>query len=180
MKTSTKPPDTIQYGFKRISRANLLEPDEHPAYPSRLRGEKWVQACLKPQLEPGVPKEIAFMFEVARSSMVYGQFFLPLASLAVEQGYRVLEAGARLRCQQLGLLPEKPGKSKTVPQIGFAELVNALHGDDKIASSDLDTWKAMVSLRNRFSHPTTQIIQRRHDTAESLADQASLLNRLFK
>ena len=104
--------DNIQYGFKQISPANLLEHDDHPSYPSRLRGNKWVRECLKPQLESSVPDEVAFLFEVARGAMVYEIFFLPLSSLATEQGFRVLEAGARQRCNQLGLLKKKSDKTK--------------------------------------------------------------------
>lgn len=44
-------------GFKQILLENLLEPDEHPSYPSRLRGDKWVRECLKPQLDSNVPVE---------------------------------------------------------------------------------------------------------------------------
>ena len=112
-----KPGEVIQYGFKRISSANLLEHDIHLSYPSRLRGEKWVQACLKPQLEPCVPEEIAFLFEVARGSLVCGMFFLPLASLASEQCYRVLETGARKRCVQLGLLEKRRGKDEKLQDV---------------------------------------------------------------
>src|SRR5689334_10516617 len=89
MNPPLKSAQAIQYGFKQISRTNLLKHDEHPAYPSRLKSEKWVEACLKPRLAPTVPDEVAFLFEVARGSMVYGMFFLPLASLATEQSFRV-------------------------------------------------------------------------------------------
>jgi hypothetical protein len=71
MKSSAaKKTDGSEFGFKRISHSNLLEPDEHPSYSSRLRGEKWVQACLKLQLDSNVPRVVAFMVEVARGSMV--------------------------------------------------------------------------------------------------------------
>lgn len=69
-------------GFKQIRPENLLEPDEHPSYPSRLRGNKWVLTCLKPRLDSNVPVEVAFLFEVARGAMIYGMYFLPLAGLA--------------------------------------------------------------------------------------------------
>ena len=66
MTSASKARDTIGYGFKQISPANLLKEDNHPAHPSGLRGEQWVRACLKPQLKSTVPEEIAFLFEVAR------------------------------------------------------------------------------------------------------------------
>lgn len=180
MKRPTKAADKIQYGFKRISPTNLWKHDEHPSYPSRLRGEKWVRACLKPQLESSVPEETAFLFEVARGSMVYGMFFLPLASLAAEQCYRVLEAGARHRCKQLGLLRAKRGKEKVLPETPFADLVTALRQAGKIPDDDWHAWKTLPFLRNQFSHPTSQTIRSRQDTAGQLAYTSELLNRLFK
>jgi hypothetical protein len=150
-------------GFKQITLENLLKPDDHPSYPSRLRGDKWVLACLKPLLDPSVPVEVAFLFEAARGSLVYGMYFLPLAALATEQGFRVLEAGARHRCKQ-----------------PFMDLVAALQKAGKIPEGDMDAWKAMVYLRNRSSHPTAQDIRPRDKGIEQLAYIAELLNRLFK
>ena len=60
MRTRVEAADSIQYGFKRISLANLLKHDDHPSYRSDLRGDKWVRECLKPQLEPSVPDEVAW------------------------------------------------------------------------------------------------------------------------
>jgi hypothetical protein len=178
--TATKNADTIQYGFKRISPANLLKEDNHPAYPSGPTHEHWVQACLKPQLESTVPEEIAFLFEVARGSMAYGRFFLPLASLAIEQTYRVLEAAARYRCKQLCLLKPKPGKAKALPVISFAEVVAALQKAGRIPPADLDAWSTIPFSRNRCSHPTSQTILSRRSAAALLAYNCQLLNRLFQ
>ena len=180
MKAPIKSVEQIHYGFKKISSANLLEHDEHPAYPSRLSDEKWVQACLKPRLGPSVPDEIEFLFEVARGSMVYGMFFLPLASLATEQSFRVLEAGARVRCKQLGLIKTKSGKKKVLPDSSFADVVEELKRVGQIPDHDSDAWKSMVFLRNTFSHHTSQTIRARHDAVGQLAFIAELLNRLFK
>ncbi len=175
-----KTTDKIQYGFKRISAANLLEPEDHPSYPSRLRGEKWVRECLKPQLNPGVPEEVAFLFETARGAMVYGLYFLPLATLAAEEGFRVLEAGARHRCRQLGLGKKKSGKPDVFSDKPYLELVKALGKAGEISKDDLPIWKCMVTLRNRFSHPTSATIRKRHEAMEQLAYIAELLNRLFQ
>jgi hypothetical protein len=159
--------------------ANLLEHDERLAYPSRLKGEKWVQACLKPELAPSVPEEIAFLFEVARGSMVYGMFFLPLAALAAEQSFRVLEAGARVRYKQLGLVKAKSVKSKPLPEISFAVVVDQLKVTGAISEKDSVHWKSMVFLRNYFSHHSSQTIRERHGALDQLAFVAKLLNRLF-
>jgi hypothetical protein len=169
------PTDRIQYGFKRISVANLTEHDEHPSYPSGLQGDQWVKKCMKPKLKPIVPDEIAFLFEVARGSMVYGMFFLPLASLATEQCFRVLEAGARLRCIQLKLIPT----DKASPHKSFPELVEALQKAGKIPAADRKKWNVMIELRNRFSHHTSQTIRARHEAIEQLEYVVELLNRLY-
>jgi hypothetical protein len=171
---------TIQYGFKRISAENVKKLDHQTPHRSRLRGAKWVQACLKPQLESCVPKEVAFLYEVARGSMVYGMFFQPLASLAAEQCYRVLEAGARHRCAQLGLAEKKRPKPKVLPDTPFADLVKALKRASKIPDCDSDAWTTMPFLRNRFCHPTSQTIQSADSAVGVLAYTADLLNRLFE
>jgi hypothetical protein len=181
MTSPVKPVDRIQHGFKKVSWANILEPDDHRSYPSGLRGAQWVRACWQPRLEPGMPEDIAFLFEVARGSMIYGLYFLPLAALATEQSLRVLEAGARHRYEQLGLCRKPPGrKRKLLPDISYAEVVAALHKAGAIADKDVDTWKSMVHLRNRFSHPTSQAIHKRHEALGQLGYVAELLNRLFK
>ena len=166
--------------FKKISSANLLNPDEHPSYPSRLRGDKWVRECLKPRLDSTVPDEVAFLFETARGSMIYAMYFLPLAALATEQGFRVLEAGARHRCKQLGLLKKKSAKPNAFPDSHFVDLVAALQKAGKLPKGDVAAWKSMVSLRNLYSHPTCQYIRKRHEAIAQLAYIAELLNRLFK
>jgi hypothetical protein len=180
MKTRAEVTETIQYGFKRITPGNLREHDDHPSYPSRLRGEKWVRECLKPQLDPGVPEEVAFLFEVARGSMVYGLYFLPLAALATEEGFRVLEAGVRHRCKQLSLGKRKSGKPHAFPDKPYLDLVVALYKAGKIPMDDLHIWKSMVFLRNNFSHRTSASIRARHEAISQLSFIAELLNRLFK
>jgi len=169
-----------QYGFKQIRPVNLLQPDDHPAYPSPLHGEKWVKECLKPQLNPNVAKEVAFLFEVARGSMIYGMYYLPLAALATEEGFRVLEAGVRHRCKQLGLGKNKSGKPHAFPDKPYLNLVKTLHKAGKIPKNDLRIWESMICLRNNVSHRTAASIRARHEAIAQLAFIAELLNRLFK
>lgn len=168
------------YGFKQITSVNLLQHDDHPSYPSPLRSEKWVKECLKPRLNPNVPEELAFLFEVARGSMIYGMYYLPLAALATEEGFRVLEAGVRHRCKQLGLGKKKSSKPHAFPDKPYLDLVTALHKAGKIPKNDLGIWKSMVVLRNNFSHRAAASIRARHEAIAQLAYIAELLNRLFK
>jgi hypothetical protein len=179
MISKPKPP-TIQYGFKQITLENILVEDSHPSYPTKLKGNKWVLECLKPKLESNVPEEVAFLFEMARGSMIYGLYFLPLATIATEQGFRVLEAGARYRCKQLGLLKEKANhKKKTSDYVPFADLVSKLNDADVIPAKDLNIWKSMVFLRNSHSHGETSIRDRKGAMGQ-LSYIADLLNQLFK
>jgi len=139
-----------------------------------------LQDCMKPQLEPCVPEEIAFLYEVARGSMVYGMYFQPIASLATEQLYRVLEAGARHRCEQLGLLKKKSVKKKVLPDTSFVEIVGALKQARIIPDCDSDSWEMMPWQRNRSSHPKSQIIHSDLYPVEMAAYAADMLNRIFK
>jgi len=50
----------------------------------------------------------------------------------------------------------------------------------RIPKGDLAAWKSMVFLRNRSSHPTSQVIRTRDEAVRQLAYVADLLNRLFK
>jgi len=98
MKTAT----SLHYGFKRISVASWQEPD----LPNTFFGyvsDSWVEAHLKHQLGSQVPADLAALFEVARGAMIYSWFFYPLATLGTEQCSRVLEAGVRIRCKNLGV-----------------------------------------------------------------------------
>jgi hypothetical protein len=177
----TKTANPVKYPFKRISLANVLELDDQPSHLFRRPNkQKWVEACNKPKLESCVPQEIAFLYETTRGAMVYGMFFQPIASLAAEQCYRVLEAGARQLCDRLGLLPRKSGKGKDLPQFSFADTFVALDKAGKIPEQDRDPWKRIQFLRNRYSHPKSQIIQSDGSPQRTLAYTAELLNRLFK
>ncbi len=50
-----------------------------------LNGGDWVKKILRPALSKKTPKDVAYLFEVARGSMCYGFYFYPLFSMASEQ-----------------------------------------------------------------------------------------------
>ncbi len=174
------PDDSIQYGFKRISPANWKEMDEIIQFPSPVTDEIWVRACLKPQLESSVPENIAALFEVVRGSMVYGWFFYPLITLATEQCHRVVEAGARLRCEQLGLATKRVGKDGKSLDMKFADIVQSLVNAGAISRSDQPRWNSVRKLRNRSSHPARQTILSPGMALSIVEIAATFLNRLFK
>jgi hypothetical protein len=135
------------YGFKRITAANWQEPDV-PRLFGRMTAEAWIEAHLTPQLSPKVPKEIAALFEVARGSMIYGWFFYPLLTLASEQCYRVLEAAARHRCAQAGILLKRTNKKGQAADTSFANNIKALVQSGVLPADDTRRWEASRTLRN--------------------------------
>jgi len=168
-----------QHGFKQISLANVLEFDDQPSHLFRRPNkEKWVQDCLEPKLESWVPVEIGFMYETVRGSMVYGMFFQPLASLAAEQCYRVLEAGARLRAENVGLARKQ--SDKVLPESSFIGILATLKEAGRISEKEYEGWLRIPFLRNSYSHPKLQRIQKSGEPVKTLAYTAQLLNRLFQ
>ena len=175
-----KPTKPVDYGFKRITMANWNETDDIIQFPSPVRDETWVKACLKPETNSAVPKKITAMFEVARGSMIYGWFFYPLITLAAEQCHRVLEAGARTRCEQLGLPTKIPKKKGGLRDAIFSELIKSLAKHGAIFQRDLPRWGATRHLRNSASHPSRQTILSPGMAISCLESSVELLNQLFK
>jgi hypothetical protein len=174
-----KTDESIHHGFKRITVSNWKNADEILQFPYIVPDEIWVNACLKPVLSSSVPKEIVALFEVARGSMIYGWFFYPLITLASEQFTRVLEAGARSRCKELGMPTELPRKNGKMRDANFSELIDNLFRAGKISLESLERWQAARGLRNGSSHPSSQSIicgDMALSTARSTVD---LLNQLF-
>ena len=171
--------DPTPYGFKRITLANWKRMDEIIQFPSPVTEEHWVKACLTTQMGSSVPEEIAALFEVARGSMIYGWFFYPVISLATEQCFRVLEAGARARCDQLGLATQRKKKNGEASEIGFSALINALEKAGHIDQPMRQKWDAILFLRNDACHPKRQTILPPGDALKTLAVTADFLNRLF-
>ena len=82
-----------KFGFKEININNWLEPDDAlrgfvrispDGQPHTMTGDEYLQFILEPKLHSSVPSEVQGLFEVARGVMVYGYFFYPLYTLAVE------------------------------------------------------------------------------------------------
>jgi hypothetical protein len=96
--------------FKRMTPENWKTGDDIFHWPQPIAEDKWVKACLGPQLKPIVPQDIRELFEVARGSMIYGWFYYPLITLAKEQFARIMETAARERCRQLGIAPARINK----------------------------------------------------------------------
>jgi hypothetical protein len=168
------------YGFKKITVSNWKWADEILQWPYIVPEEVWVTACLKPELDAAVPEEIHEIFEVARGSLIYGWFFYPLITLAAEQTHRVLEAGARERCRQLGLLTNTRTRSGIAREKSFSEIIANLATSKVLTKTDLVRWQAARRLRNAASHPARQSILSTDMAISCLKSTVELLNRLFK
>jgi hypothetical protein len=154
--------------FRRISPGNWLQADL-PRYFPGSRPDEWVTAMLVPRLEPQVPREIVQLFEAARGAMIYSWFFYPLATLAVEQNHRIMEAAAKLRAAQVG----RPAKR-------LADAILSLQSVGIITAENFGKWEATRKSRNSSSHPERQEIWDPGMAAEIFRSSADLINRLFQ
>lgn len=137
---------------------------------SIMSAEDWAVSILKPKLAKTVPIEILKLFEVARGSMVYGYFFYPLFTLALEQLLCVAEAAVSDKCKQIGAR-----KSANT----FQKKVAYLREANVLSEREYTQWDALRKLRNIASHPDEQTILPPGVTLEFVFDISLLINRLF-
>lgn len=168
-----------KFGFKQITLANWLNPDEilkgfarmSPSGEIRqITSDEYLRDILKPTLAESVPADVRALFEVARGAMVYGYFFYPLYTLAAEQLFRVCESAVAHRC--LGL--EAPNSKRT-----FKQRIDSLVEEGIIPRSDNIRWDAIRHLRNSASHPERQTIITPGNAIGDLENIASKINSLF-
>ena len=179
----------MHFDIKRITAANWQHPDKTTMLLLEMTAvakttKQWVEAFLRPTLNPTAPKEIAKLLEVARGAMIYGWYFYPLSTLGAEQCWRVMEAGVRVRCQQVGISTVKTvkkGKLKgQVKENSFGENIEALVRHGKISVPDQSRWKAAKDLRNLASHPERQTIWDSWQALGILHNCVDFLNDLFQ
>jgi len=179
----------MHFDIKRITAANWQHPDKTTMLLLEMTAvakttKQWVEAFLRPTLNPTAPKEIAKLLEVARGAMIYGWYFYPLSTLGAEQCWRVMEAGVRVRCQQVGISTVKTvkkGKLKgQVKENSFGENIEALVRRGKISVPDQSRWKAAKDLRNSASHPERQTIWDSWQALGILHNCVDFLNDLFQ
>lgn len=144
---------TDSLGFKQLSLENWTEVDpvnrnfgrlSPLAGPVPMEEDDWAREFLAVELSEDVPCSIRDLFNIARGAMLYGWFFYPLFRLAEEQLYRVLEAAAMLRCQEL---------SGSKRPSTYAQAIDFLSKSGLIPTDQVERWSAARRLRNMASHP---------------------------
>jgi hypothetical protein len=177
------------FGIKQITPTNWQHPDPSTTLLLQMTAvaktnDQWVKVFLGPTLNTKVPGELAKLLEVARGAMIYGWHFTPLSTLGSEQCWRIMEAGARLRCGQVGIPTVrtiKTGKPKgQTKDTTYGENIAALVNQGEIQASDQSRWNAARNLRNSASHPERQMILDSWQALGVLENCVDFLNNLFK
>jgi hypothetical protein len=113
-----------------------------------MNGEDWLEVFLAPKLLPSVPANVRDLFEIARGALVYGYFFYPLFTLALEQLFRVGETAISERRKQAGASIHEGGR-----KYRFKENVDWLRRNNQISEDQFEEWEALRDARNYASHP---------------------------
>lgn len=173
------------HGFKQLTPGNWSDGDEQSLMWMQSTSvaktpEEWVSFFLRPVLTDAIPDSIAGLLEVARGAMIYSLLFYPLATLGAEQVYRVLEAGVRLKCEQLGLPTKVVLKDGRERDTSFSENLDALQASIHSLQPTRAQWATVHRLRNATSHPSRQMILDPGLAQGHLELAVEFLNSLFK
>jgi hypothetical protein len=158
---------------KEINQQNWLEQDSTNEHlPKNVRAHKsQLGEILKPTLLNSVPSDVQALFEVARAAIVYGYLYYPLNALGTEQLFRVAEAAATHKCEEMQA-------SKTaVQQATFEKKIDWLANKDLIDNKDF--WNLIRKWRNTASHSTSQSVIVPRTAIMLLEGVAQHINALF-
>ncbi len=165
--------------MKAINHDNWLMADAS-AKGQTVQANQWREAFLSIRLEPRIPPDVAQLFETARAGLLYGYFFQPLMALGVEQCYRVLESGARVRCAQAGFPVDCVDRAGKSHPLSFSHNLHALAQIGFISDADLSLWQQARELRNWAAKPANQTALTLEHGVTALSRAAELLGRLFR
>lgn len=140
---------------------------------------QWAEFFLEPTLRPEVPVEIAKLLEVARAAMMQAWFYYPLATLGMEQCYRLLETGVRLRCEAAGIATKVTAKNGRAFNTTFKKNIEALKSRNIISQLHEPRWEAIRNLRNDSSHPGRRSIFDPGQAQGALLLLVECLNEMF-
>lgn len=169
--------------FKVLTLENWRERDpanENFSMPSGagmrpMTGDDWAELFLSVELTPKAPAPVSRLFAVARGVLVYGEFFYPLYYLGAEQLYRVADAAALVRYDDLGGARTKRGE----PPV-FATRIRWLHRHGVITDARHEQWHGFRELRNRASHPEEQQVFTPGTAVSVLREVSDCIAELFE
>ncbi len=164
--------------MKRITTQNWLDPDGS-GIPAGTDPRVWRDSFLAIRLERQVPGEVVILFETARASALYGLFFAPLVTLGVEQCYRALETGIRVRCAQAGLPVSVQDKQGRRHALSFTHNLRQLQDLELIPETDVTLWQQVGELKSWLAAPRNGDAVVREHAMTALSRAAALLNGLF-
>jgi hypothetical protein len=172
------------HGFKKLTADNWQRSDETTELWRKVTAfaeteDEWAANLLAPTLDSKVPPEIGKLLEVARGAMMYSWYYYPLATLGMEQCYRVMEAGVRLRCELAGIPTRRITAGGKEWLNSFEENISALKSGNIIPSGDGTKWEAMRNLRNSASHPELRQVFDPGQAEGMLSSIVEDLNALF-
>jgi hypothetical protein len=166
------PPDKDNYDeflqFSRVTEQNWLAPDRKNYVPFGVTKEQWIAPFLEPRLETFVPRNVIRAFEVARACMIYSWYFYPLATLGLEQVFRVGKFAVRERSRLLQ------------PKIdNFEEELKVLVAGKIISPTDERRWLAVGGLTGDRAFLAGATLCDPGQAINTLQSIADLINDLF-
>jgi hypothetical protein len=114
-----------------------------------VTAEEWIGRVLRHKMNERVPPDIRTLFRGAQAMLAYGCFYYPIATLALEQLLRVLEAAVTVKCRQL---------SGPAAKEAFQRKLKWLCEQGIISQEQWLDWDAFRSIRNSTSHPQYQML----------------------
>lgn len=163
--------------FKKLTVENWMEIDPvsnlmvNMRTDEKLSGDFWAGEILRPELNENVPLELVEIFEVARSTMLYGWYFYPLYTHGVDQLSQLLDSAAYHKCE----IENAPKKVKR-----FVQRVEWLIANGFIKEERRQQWDAGRSLRNSSAHRTKQHLLNQGMAMTYLYKTTEILNELFE
>lgn len=163
----------LLFGAKRITAANMMQPDVSRLFGARTEAE-WIALFADQKLADYVPEPIQKLFELARGTMTYAWLYYPLLALGYIECTKTLEAAARHAAAAAGTPKALDGKEKS-----YADVIKQLHTKRLLDDAAMKRWTLGRELRNAFAHPTDSAILPPSYASEKLRMTADRINQLF-
>lgn len=159
-------------GVKEITLENWDKPDDIVYIYDREGRNIYLNEILSITLGESVPVNVSNMFEIARNMMVYGYYYCPLYTLAIEQMHRVGEAAAKEKAKQL--------KQYVPDKMSYHKCIKLLQDHGFLDEISFYRWNIIRGLRNNSSHADRYQLLPPKMVIEHVKVFANEINKLFK